>query len=71
MTDGEIFEICAGIAKPWTDIHILMWAKIKEAKIGSWFVAPISFHILAISAQISNVYLSVSHIINMLSIIFV
>ena len=63
VTDGEIFEIYAGIAKMWTDIHRLMWAKIEEAKTGSWFGTPISVHILAILAQISHISLSVASLI--------
>ena len=53
VADGETFEICAGIAKMWTDIHRLMLAKIEEVKTGSWFETPISVHILAIPTQMS------------------
>ena len=63
MTDGEIFEICAGITKMWTDIHRLMWVKIKEAKTGSWFEVPLSLHILAIPAQFSSISLSITLLI--------
>ena len=66
MTDREIFEICVGIAKIWTDIHKLICSKIEEGDIESWLEAPKSVYILAIPTQISNISPSVTSLISII-----
>ena len=62
MIDGEVFDICARIAKIWTDIQKLMLAKIEESKTGSWFEAAIS-PFLSNPCIISNIFPSVASLV--------